>query len=255
MRFSASYIPLCIGILIPSLHAETARIIGEVSDGRQIIKQPSKVIKPDFTVNWSKISYEQGRKVTISQVAPPIQQLASAPAKVTMLESTLPQVNHGGTFMVFAKVYNNRFSKIEWNHDGEKFEAWSNINFTHLEGFTSFEGRGKNYTFMLLCGPTSESLTDDEHQQLAALKSITPSYTVTKGDTTNDASMEFIEAIHDLYEVEKDKLITAYQARIRNAKQKAIAERRLSKSPPPKKDLTIHFWKRDVQAEQKGGQQ
>ena len=88
-------------------------------------------------------------------------------------------------------------------------------------------------------------------------------YMVIKGDETNERAMEFIEAIHDLYEAEKPHLIAAYHELEKNHALWREKQEELRKNPPPKPDLTINFWKRDVekerreaaQAKQEGGNQ
>lgn len=76
-----------------------------------------------------------------------------------------------------------------------------------------------------------------------------PYYTVYKGAADNEEVMEFLEAIHDLYAAEKVKLIAAHTERLKNRKTQALKDIELRKNPPPKPDITINFWKRDVAKE------
>ena len=74
---------------------------------------------------------------------------------------------------------------------------------------------------------------------------------VIQGDETNERAMEFIEAIHDLYAAEKPRLIAAYLEREKNHVIWREKQEELRKNPPPKPDLTINFWKRDVEKERR----
>jgi len=58
--------------------------------------------------------------------------------------------------------------------------------------------------------------------------------------------MEFIEAIHDLYAAEEGRLIAAHTERLKNRKTQVLIDAELRKNQPPKPDITINFWERDV---------
>ena len=56
-------------------------------------------------------------------------------------------------------------------------------------------------------------------------------------------ALEFLEAIHDLYEEKETELIEAHEKRV--ADQIARQEQ-LRLNPPKKKDVEVHFWNNDV---------
>ena len=225
-------------------------------------QQPHKIY-------WSQVRHQDGRKITVNRVAPPepvqIAPTESLPENDEQAQRDMEQfiAEYGGSFLITATIYDHRLTKVKWQHDGEKFEAVSNIDFNHLNSITSFKTRGKNYSFMLLA--VNAPLTDLKRQASAEtdlasyqkLKGLEPSYTVTKGDLNDEAAMEFIEAIHDLYAAEQPRLIAAYEARLRNEKIRAEQLAELRENPPPKPDLTINFWKRDVvrERQEKAAQQ
>ena len=254
-----------------------AKVIGRVSDGRVY---PTKLrtsnknpnMQHAFKIRWSKVQYKNGQKFIINRVEPPAPSkkpvLVKNPACKATDEAALLAAwkqaaeKDGGSFMVFATIYDHRYTRVRWNSQGEEFQAWSNIDFNHLNGFASFEGRGKNYTMMLLTSNASLADLKQVQSQRAAQEALqlpdfskldargaSPSYMIVKGDEKNDSAMEFIEALHDLYAAEKPRLVAAYHARIKNAKINALHQEHLRLNPPPKSDVIINFWKRDVQKE------
>ena len=248
----------------------SARIIGGVSDGRPVPRVMKTPPLPRYKIRWSKASYDiHGRKTTINRVAPPVDAIpasaTSAPAlraaatisnSKSAVEHQSSAVKYGGTFMVYATIDDHRTTRVRWQYDGEKYEAYSNIDFNHLNGFHSFEGRGKRYTMMLLTGNASRrdmgrkldkgtraGMVADL-SKLPTLARRGPSYMLIKGDENNDGAMEFIEAIHDLYAAEQPRLRRAYEARKKNSIIQAKNQDSLRKNPPPKPDIIINYWKR-----------
>lgn len=257
-------------LLAPSVFAQEitlskqARVPGKISDGSPSIRKAVVKSLPDYKIHWSQIKIVNGQKFTINRIEPPI-----PPVKTELTAEVKQQQDKeyqellktlkpsGGTFMVFATIYDNQKTLVNFNHEGERYRIWSNIDWNLLGGFVSFEGRGKRYDIMLL--PTNASIEGIKQDiengyevilptipELPDLTTKGPHYTVAEGNTDNDEAMEFIEAIHDLYAAEKTRLVAAYTERLKNGKIQALKDAELRKNPPPKPDITINFWKRDV---------
>ena len=155
---------LSVAVLPVSLQAqevsitEQARVPGRISDGRPAPIKP-KVKKPsqDFKINWSQIKYVNGQKFTINEVEPPVIPPKKKPTAADrekserefqeLMKTLKPS---GGTFMIFAEIYNNKTTLLTFNHEGEKYEVWSNLDWNLLCGFANFEGRGRRYGLFLL---------------------------------------------------------------------------------------------------------
>jgi len=244
--------------------SELARVPGEISDGSPAIRKAVVKPLPDYKIHWSQIRHVNGQKFTINNIEPPTppikKELSSEEIEKRdkefqeLLKTLKPS---GGTFMVFAEIFDNKTTLVTFNHEGERFEVWSNLDWNYLCGFANFEGRGKRYGLFLLPSNTSiEGIKRDIGKgdklilptipELPDLATKGPHYTVVKGDTDNDEAMEFIEAIHDLYAAEKGRLIAAHTERFKNSKIQALKDAELRKNPPPKSDITINFWERDV---------
>lgn len=239
-----------------------AKVIGGVSDGRPSPPVVPKVL-PKYKIHWSQTHHKNGQKITVNHVETPVK--AVAPSVVPLSDKELARRSRefakalgenkpsGGFFTVSATIYDHETTLVHWWHEGAKFSAYSNVDWNHLEGFASFEGRGKHYTMLLLSANTSMKslgksrqkgygVTIPELPPLPVLAEKGPRYMVVGGDEKNEEAMEFIEAIHDLYAAEKTRLITAYTEREKNQKIRAKQQEELKRNPPPKKDVVINFW-------------
>lgn len=249
-----------------------AKVIGGISDGKPSPPLPPKVL-PKYRINWTQVHQKNGQKIIVNQVQAPVP--AMKPEVERMSDEELAQRSRefeknlaeskpsGGVFMVFATIYDRHTTHLSWWHDGEKFEAYSNVDWNYLGGFASFEGRGKRYSMLLLSSNASVNKAERNHQRhkipdlpkLPELANRGAAYMVVKGDESNDGAMEFMEAIHDLYEAEKPRLVAAYLEREKNRKIRAEKEAELRKDPPPKPDIIVNYWRKKtpLTPEQKGG--
>lgn len=186
------------------------------------------------------------------------------PAVVASL--TKLREKYRSTQLVFlsATVYDKNRTLLRIYPNGEydqKIEAWSNVDFHHFCGFSTYRVKdaedGTLHDFGLLMGIGS---TDTRRwAEMAAKKGIAykgpaipeiphlpdladggPSFVVVDGDAKSPA-MDTLEQIHDLYRKEGARMEAAHHAR-----EKARAERRayLLANPPEPEDVTIQFWKR-----------
>jgi hypothetical protein len=257
-------------LLLPICFAQEARIPGSISDGKR--SKPAPPIElPEYTIKWSKVQYKYGRKVTINRIEPPVVvskpkielSAAQVAQRTEEWKTKIKDINeYGGFVMVSATIYDHKATHVRWWHEGEAFEAWSNVDWNHLGGFIGFEARNKRYEMMLVSGNASSQVLQQQNKQgyritvpqipaLPNLEEKGASYTIIKGDESNEQAMEFIEAIHDLYAAEKPRLIAAFNEREKNHVIWMRKREALRNNPPPKPDLTINFWKRDVEKERR----
>jgi len=239
-----------------------AKVIGRISDGKPSPPLAPKVL-PKYKIHWQKIHQKKDHRVIINRVQAPVH-LVQQPEK--QLSSSEIEARHeairkwisemkesGGMFTVSATIYDRKTTYVRWWHEGQEYTAYSNVDWNFLGGFHEFEGRGKRYTMMLFSGNATTEQLEKEIQagyriampqlpKLPDLRTQGASYMMVKGDEKNDDAMEFIEAIHDLYESEKIPLKTAWRERIKNKKIRELKEKELRENPPPKKDIIINFW-------------
>ena len=242
--------------------AQPTKIIGDVSDAKPSPPVPDKVL-PEYKIYWSTVHQKPDHKVIINRFEAPAVAVRQSVRELSQEEidrqneevlKWISEVKEsGGFFTVSATVYDHKATYVEWWNGDEKFAAWSNVDWNHLGGFHEFEGRGKRFSFMLFSGNTSmASLKRDMASgyrdmlpvipKLPSLTTRGASYMVVKGDEKNDETMEFIEAIHDLYAAEKVMLKKAYEERLKNWGISTARQKELKDNPPPKKDETINYW-------------
>ncbi len=165
-----------------------------------------------------------------------------------------------GTKLVFlsATVYdhNRTFLRIYPNGKvGEEVTAWSNLNFNHFSGFSTYRVKDAedytHYDFGLLMG--IGGIDTRRWKEMAEARGIEykgpeipeipqmtdfadggPSFVVVEGDKDSPA-MDTLEQIHDLYRKEGARMEEAYHAR---EKARAVRKAYLLANPPVPKDVT-----------------
>ena len=183
------------------------------------------------------------------------------PAVIARMEEF--RKNYRGTELVFlsATVYDNRRTLLRIYPNGKvdkQVAAWSNLNFSHFSGFSTFRVRDKDgafHDFGLLMGIGSTDTVkirerlaryghdydEPEIPEIPDFAVAGPSFTVLEGDADSPA-MDTLEQVHELYRKEGARMEAAFHAR-----EKAYAERKayLLANPPKPEDVTVQFWKRN----------
>jgi len=254
-----------------TIESYPARLLSDISDGSSAPKTPAKPL-PNYDILTSHVSYVNGQKFIVNRIQSPTIQPEREPTATELADRETREIAQraitksmkpsGGMFMIYAIIYDRKASLLDFTHKGKRYLVWSNLSWDELSGFATFEGRGKRYDMMLL--PLNEStvrlrrekklgsdVTVPVIPRLPNLETEGPAYMVMEGDEMDEETMEFLEAAHDLYAAEKTRLKAAYQKRLVNRRIQAHKDAALRKNPPPKPDVTIHFWKRDVDKERR----
>jgi hypothetical protein len=144
-----------------------------------------------------------------------------------------------------ATVYNGERSKVQWSYNGERYEAWSNVDFRLFQGIGEVKRNGRTFSYMLMASgldyhplDRAKPLPVPEHPELPELD---VAYVVTTGDDENEEALEVITALHELYADRKDELEAAYVKRVKYAED-ASAWRKAN--PPQPRDIKVSFWRR-----------
>lgn len=242
----------------------TARVLGTLPDGTPPPPEPPK---PAFVVAAkdildTQIHEQGGRKIIVQEINPIA--LPPPPMAAPPLDKTDPVVQ--ARIAAFrAKYPRNEFIRIGasvyhlpnstprtlityWpNTDDQPVTLWSSADFSLLWGFASFVGSdGKTRSLMMTWGIQHI----DHRQRLLAKfgKSYTApkipelppgkaTFVVSSGNLTVEA-LASIQSLHDLYNNEHDRLLTAYQSR----EQASLArEAELRAHPPTPKDLILNY--------------
>jgi len=193
---------------------------------------------------------------------PPLPALPpSDPAVLARMEEL--RKNYRGTELVFlsATVYDHSRTLLRIYPNGNvagEISAWSNVDFNHFSGFSTFrvkesDGTFRDYGLLMGIGNADtrqmrERLAQHGHDYdepetpaLPDLAASGPSFVVADGPQDGEA-MDTLSQIHDLYRKEGVRMEEAFHAR-----EKAYAERKayLLANPPVPKDVAVQFWKRE----------
>ncbi len=271
--------------IVPSGVIE-ASIPGEISDGKPSPPPPKKesipfevktsitkrvhVVEspemaglpaPEGTIN---LTVQLVKKPGLPDPPPPLPALPpNDPSVVARMTELRESYRETQLVFVSATVYDHSWTYLRCYPSGggdrKEIALWSNLDFNHFSGFSTFQCKGKDgvmrqYGLVMGIGnevtqqrldPLAKNDEENEDQEIPKLPALAtggPAYVITEGDTNDREAMELIEGMHNLYRVEGVRMKAAYHARI-----KAYEERKafLTAHPPVPKDVTIRFWNRD----------
>ena len=254
----------------------TARILGNIPDGTP---PPPAPPKPKFVVPNKDIlattTHEQGgRNITIQRIKPidlppPPAHAAEPPALSEEFKERLAAYRAAHpreeTIALGATVYRSKNTPPRtlvryWTGNGAgTISFWSSADFTLISGIHSFTGTdGKPRRLFM----TWSSIDTDRMASLSATRRRiyqspeiptfpegNATYQITSGQPTPEQLIP-IQSLHDLYNSEHDRLLTALQGR----QQAQLArEAELKANPPLPQDITIQYWRTESPAAAKGG--
>jgi hypothetical protein len=243
----------------------TARILGNLSDGIPPPPQPAKpsFIVPTTDILETQIHVQDGRKITVQKISPIA--LPPPPTAAPLLNQSSPAVqariaalraNHPKDEFVRigATVYRSQDSAARtlitcWPDGAEEpVTFWSSADFALLSGFSSFLGSDGQTRSLMMTWSTldidrlSEFLAKHGREyQPPAMPELPPgkaAFAITSGNPTAK-TLASIQSLHDLYNNEHDRLLTAYQDR-EHARLQQEAE--LKAHPPKPKDIILNYW-------------
>jgi hypothetical protein len=205
------------------------------------------------------------RSITFERVAPPIlrptppptSSPGPAPTEVGLVDSSAGRTTPQVTFRLSCTVYDDAFTLIRWDFDGNRVAVWSSINFHHLVGTRGFSRDGTDYWMRFGIGDSSREVAEELNKQLRAdrmpreylvhvpeapLKApVGPStYTLLPGTTMPPAAATALAALHQFYDANRDRLVDEFEAKqVREAEN---ARLRLATPVPPPPDTTVTYF-------------
>lgn len=232
---------------------EKVEILGGISEGVSPPPKPPKVL-PDLPVVREISHIGKGRMIRMKRVEDPgYPEPESTPMVQTQddeeafwlshsveRKAEIEAMNNALVFSLSATVVDHRATRLRWIHEGKIYEAWSNVDFNHLTGFTRFKVDGRYYDPYFGIGNTSSEMEGVE--KAPDFPTREPTFILTRGDAGNAAALEGVEALHALYRVERGRLKAAYEKR---ELARLKRQRYLEANPPKPEDVTIQFWKRE----------
>ena len=205
----------------------------------QVIARKS-VLQGDRMVRFEMLAPSQTRKTSVPRrsflkLPPPLKIAPEPPLKSFVVSSTV----YDGT--------NTQLTVTSTGPERETLICWSNLNWQHLQGIHQFDSRWGHFSFLHFSQSDSLSrlIKLQELGQDVAIPEVpellTPfqksgaRYYVTEGE--NESALDFLEAIHELYDENKQALRKAHRKRLKEREQ----HRKLLLNPPPKPDVIIRF--------------
>jgi hypothetical protein len=262
----------------PAITPTTARIIGKIPDGTP---PPPAPPKPEFVVSAKNIlattTHEQGgRTITIRQIKPIDLPPPPAADEAAMFEPDSEflrrlaeyRVAHprARTLFLSASVYRSKDSPPRtlvryWPEgQGGGVTFWSSADFALIAGGiqTFADSTGKTHHIFMGWG----NVDIDRMTALRAAKGLqynvpeTPSFPVGKatyqfvGQQPTPENLVAIKSLHDLYNNEHTRLLTAFEGR-----EQARIEREawLKAHPPQPKNITLNYWRTEKPTPKKRG--
>lgn len=261
--YSATVVSLLGAFFVPILVAQETRLVAPPADGKPSAPAPPRVF-PTFEVRSSLTHQLQEQQLTIQTVAPPsLPQPPKSSAK-PLSEEELAEYRHSSEFQEFlatrkaeaanspselivlsATIYDRDHTYLRWWHEGQAYEAWSNLDFNYLAGFAEFKSGKKRYGLIMGLGNATSLRA---HRELpapypAVLQSKeAPAYQLVSGDQENAKALASIDALHQLYAAEEMTLIAATKGR---EKAQLAREADLKANPPQKPNIIIQVWPKE----------
>lgn len=153
---------------------------------------------------------------------------------------------HRGATLTFvsALVVADGASFIRWFHEGEEFQAWSNVDFHHLIGLTAIEKDGRRHSMILAVSDLRP------HAQRSLLWPGVPpefgvdypAFLLVKGDPGHAEGLEPMIGLHDHYEENLQEILVAHERRVRVFADREAAREDAASRP---QETVIRFWPRN----------
>ena len=207
----------------------------------------SGVPAPEGMVN---LTVELVKKPELAEL-PPLPLLdAKDPAVTARVEEYSRSRPDIELLLVSASVFNHTITQFRIQPsapNAKEISGWSNIDFNHFSGFSSYQVQGddkvlRSYGLIMSVGELDGMNASVNIPKLPQLATSGPAFVLTEGDINDPKTKQIIEGLHSLYKVEGKRLAEAYRKRMKEEQERKAY---LLANPPKPKDVTIRFWNRD----------
>lgn len=256
-----------------------ARILGTIPDGTPPPPEPPKpkFIVPTKDVLESKSVEQGGRTITLRKInpialpppPPPVEPLSPEARDAFREKAAEYRSKYPRTQMTFlsATVFRSKDSPprtlVRCWPEGKRqtITFWSSADFGLISGIHSFvDSTGTTHSLLMSWGYVDiEKMSEMQAARLKAYGApVLPTFPAGKAGfqfpemTPAAEDIAPIQALHDLYNSQYDRLKTAFEGR-----ERARIEREayLKANPPQPKDITLNYWRTQKPATAKGGAQ
>lgn len=255
-------------------HLARLHIMGKLTDGRPALPAapgviPRLVVKQSFTgaVDYKKSRGASAKGAVHEVIDPqlPVLEKPIAPRMMTReelvafrqspryaeLAARIAKRKKMRMVMLSATVYDEKCTLLRWWAEGKSFQAWSNVNFAHLGGCSSFVKGDQEYMLFMGIGAVD---TVKWGQRYAAAGRKWKAPTIPRLPNSAEKNPAFslvgkmpsveelapITALHELYLQEHKQLRQAHADRVMAQREKEVE---LLRNPPQPQVPQIYFWR------------
>ena len=205
----------------------------------RFIPKPAQVLETTVTRQGDRDIIVQRLALDPDNPVKPVVKPAPLPVPPS-LESPFGFAPPSYLLLLSATVCPGPRTYLRWTHhnaDGvaEEYSGWSNIDFNHLCGISTFVATdGEQHSFVMGIGSLEQV---PENLTAPVFETKTPSF-IPDQKTIPAAALATIESLHKLYAADPGKFAAAHAERELAAKAKAAE---LLANPPQPKDLIIRY--------------
>jgi len=235
---------------------EPVTIVGELADGTSPVPTARPAL-PEVEIRETLEHQLPDRKITIHRIKDPglpdprpkptkaiglsdeeIESFLNSPEVQRWIEEAAKTIR----MSISVTVVDHRATLLRWRHDGAEYRAWSNANWMYLAGISELQKGEKRFSSVMGIGNTdSARLPEDSPYRIPEHLPAEPgTYRVIQGNSTNAKAFEGIDAYHELYRTNYNRLREAYELREQRRQER---EAELRANPPNPEDIVLHFWK------------
>ena len=192
---------------------------------------PTKEV-PALSIQDSVVHQVEGRSLTIVRGEPtilPDPPPLSAPAPPTVeqtawMAARRAEAAQTRSVTISATVYDHNKTFLRWSDpkSGTSFEAWSNVDFNHLQGIQGYQNNKAWYLQFLGIGNVDTVRLAERFQRPISLPAHPPlpadrpGFVLVTGDATDSVGIAPVQWLHEYYATEKTRLAAEYLQRVQD---------------------------------------
>jgi len=154
-----------------------------------------------------------------------------------------------------AMVIDRSVTALSWQHEGQQYRAFSNVDFNYFCGVHEIETADSVYWLLMGAGDQTREQAEAERTEAVAHGlaqfavpipqraefSVTRSEYVVAGGTAGESNGAFkwLDALHVYFDAHRDRLIADHTTR---EAARIVREQWLKNHPPVPQDTVINFW-------------
>jgi len=246
IRINLIFVAVALGISPGLLFGQQPTLLADPPDGSEMPAVETRVELKPAEVLETTVTRQGGRDIIVQRLAldpnDPVAPVVKAiPLPAPESSDSLPAFAPPSYLLLLsATVYPGPRTYLRWTHnfgDGrsEEYSGWSNIDFNHLCGISTFVGTdGEQHSFVMGIGSLEQI---PENLTAPVFETKIPSFIPDQKSIPAEALVT-VDSLHKPYAADPEKFAAAHAGREQAAKAKAAE---LLANPPQPKDLIIRY--------------